>query len=167
MVVTYRLTADDYVEAQLAHRLRRTHIRWIFRAMNVWMVLLVLLGLVAVAMGSEVQSILAVFVVPIAWFVFANPGWFLRRQFRKIQQLQHENTVMIDEDGTTWSSATGEGKLYWSAIVEVIETKNLLLLYQQPNLFNPIPKRAFGDINLQAFRALLRQRVQGRLALRG
>lgn len=66
---------------------------------------------------------------------------------------------MLDTDGTHWRWDGGSSDVEWKSYVRWIETKNEILLYTSPVLFNIVPKRALTSEQLSQLRTLLTQSI--------
>jgi hypothetical protein len=65
-------------------------------------------------------------------------------------------SARVSEDSFSIATAGSETEYKSRALMLWRESKRLLLVYPQPNLFYMVPKRAFTDEQLELFRARLR-----------
>lgn len=160
MKITFKVSADDYVEALRADRLSKRISRWNFRIMTGWLAIVVVGTIVVMIVIPEMRRLVWP-AIPIAgiYLYLLHGGYLRRQQYEKIQSLKTENVLEISEDGITTSTAAARSELKWVCFIGYHEDKNLFLLYQQPRLFNIVPKRAFAPGEMGQFRELLKRKI--------
>lgn len=82
--------------------------------------------------------------------------WF---SFARDKRLHDAFEAVISDSGIEVSRSNVASKYGWNAFVRYLETKNLFLVYQGPQVFSVFPKRAFTTEEVDAFRSLLNQRL--------
>lgn len=152
MRVSYKISKKDVFEAQVKHG-------------GLWVKLQPMIGVFVLA-ASLVSLILdpkqlPTFVGGIVAGLFLT--FFLKLQvwlsLRGDNRLRDQFEATISDSGIDVSSSKAASKYDWSAFVRYVETKNLFLVYQAPQVFNVFPKRVFAAEELDAFRSLLDQRL--------
>ena len=81
------------------------------------------------------------------------------RSFRRDQRLQQHFEAVVSDEGLDISSPTASTNHTWAAFTRYVESRNLFLLYQAPQVFNVLPKRAFAEGEAEAFRGLLQEKL--------
>jgi hypothetical protein len=152
MTIDFTLTEDDFLEALRMHRGV-----WA-KLLTLWGLLLIALGLISLIANSKQYSN---YVVPIlaGFFILFGLKFLARRSFRRDLRLQQPLQAVISDSGIEISSPTGSSKQTWDAFIRYVESKNLFLLYQGPQMFNVIPKRAFAQGEEDTLRSILAQRL--------
>lgn len=164
MEVTYQLTADDFRHGIMAWRMRSRWRRW-----NYWFGLAVMPPiLIANAIllllypQSELRQIQWIgFAAPAVWLVYiwAGPWLSARTQFRRMPSAQDPMTVAISDSGLGVQSRHGNSQVAWSAYIGWSEEKSVFVLFPQPRIYLPIPKRAFSEQQQSEFRETLRRNI--------
>jgi hypothetical protein len=164
--IRFNITAKDYIEAQRAHARRRRTERWALYGMQALAALAMGLGVFDLSRGAAQERGAFLLVMSLVWFTwFLSTDYLLARQYRATKALHGETFMDIAEDCIRSENVNGRAELSWSAIVDVLETKNLFMLYLQPTMFLFVPKRAFAEPDLPAFRQILLSKVPGRVTL--
>jgi hypothetical protein len=124
---SYRLTADDFNEAQVQHKGLPG------RFLQLVGVMIILSALPPLFTHQYVQGSVAVVV---GSFLAFGTGLLARYSFKRETSLQLETKVVITEQGLLFTNARGESRLNWTAFVRYTETKNILVLYVQSRMFH-------------------------------
>jgi len=165
MQIRYRISFDDYVEAQRTHRKVSKGERW-----AIWIMLGTVLLLVGLAVFVSIMKRTAFthmwwfplgYGILVGVFLYGRPFW--ARKFRGIRNLQREFQMEISDDKLAVSSDVAHGEMKWEGFTKWTETKNLFLLYSQPSLFNIVPKRSFTSGGIEEFRDILSRKVVSKL----
>jgi hypothetical protein len=159
MRIQFQLNAKDYVEANRAH-LRTSRGFLILRIFGVGLLTLTLV-LFAVRPTRDTFMNVAPAVV-FSGLLISVSFWVplqARRQFTKNPQLGRTSEWNIEEDRIRITTAVSDATVNWELFHRATETKNSFVLYQQSNLINIVPKRAFNTDELDQFRELLNRRV--------
>ena len=97
--------------------------------------------------------------------ILANPEprinvfqrWLVRRAWKQTASLHDPIALEVTESEMSFAMANASAQMNWRAFIRCIETPHLFLLYQSPQLFNLVPKRAFANTEqLEEFRSLLK-----------
>ena len=99
---------------------------------------------------------------PIVWLVGIPLAqrWGAARTFRATPAARGERIFTVDEDAITIDGGLSSGTLTWPAIVRVVETRDLFLLFLSKQMAHFVPKSGFasaGDID--RFRVLMTTKV--------
>ncbi len=148
MQVSYKLTERDLLEAQGKHGGLGS------RLLPIFGLLVLIVSLASVVHDpKQFPSLAGAIVVGLFLLFFRRlQVWF---SFRRDNRLQGQFEATISDSGIDVSSLKASSKYDWSAFIRYAETKNLLLVYQAPQVFNVFPKRAFAAGEVDAFRSLL------------
>lgn len=152
MRVTYQLTESDFLEAQSRHSGV-----WL-KLLRIWGILLIAAALISATRYPQQYSN---YVLPLLLGLFFLFGlrMLARRSFRRDQRLKQHFEAVVSESGIAISSPTASTNNRWTAFSRYVESRNLFLLYQAPQVFNVLPKRAFAEGETEAFRALLQEKL--------
>jgi hypothetical protein len=163
--ITYKLTAQDFVDAYQLRRAQNPVQRWTSRLLYVLLTVIVAGGvvlLVAESTRETMTKVLPIFLFAALWFWFVRwlPARFARRQFQSQSAAQSEQTVEFSDSGirTTTEGAPG-AMVPWSAIAQFQEGPRVLLLHLERGLFVVYPKRAFDPAGLGAIREAVAGKV--------
>lgn len=167
MEVTFQLTPQDYRQGLLAWRNKNAWRRWLLRSsyflMSLTIPVAVLLAFIHPDSNSlTIPAVILVFAA--GWFTFMLGGpWFSARlQFRRTPSAQAPMTFEISDAGIHAQSQHFDSRLSWSTYIGWAEGKSIFVLFPQPRIYVPIPKRAFTDEQLIEFRDILRRNIVSR-----
>jgi YcxB-like protein len=166
MNISYRITREDFVDAQKLHRFKAPSA--FIRAMRlgakvlVCSAFLILIILAAVTRDRSLWSNMApLIVLLVVWslvmWVWVPLCW--RRSYAKDQRLRQEFTANISEDGIHLQSADFDANLKWALYLRFLESDRIFLLYQTDRMFNLFPKAAFAPGEIDEFRQLVRRKL--------
>ena len=155
MIVKYSLSADEYVESQLAFRLRMAKGRVLFRNMYGLAAVAAFLGIYVRLSGAPWWG--AVLLLGAGFLLLERAlMWRLRdaAAYRSSPAIAEPVEVKIDDQNIVRTSATGSTEIRWANISACHETKNLFLLHFGENDQLVLPKRAFSPGDLFGFKEL-------------
>jgi YcxB-like protein len=160
MEVTYELTQRDFLDSFIAHRNRSKFRKWSFRILVSAILVVVGVGLIAVAVQPNRQALASfgpLVVLGVMWvaLMWVTPWWAARRQFSKQPSAQGPRTVLLDAEGIHWRWSGGSADAAWQNYVRFLEARDQILFYSSPACFNIVPKRALTPGQLSELRALL------------
>ena len=160
MKISYRITAETYVEAQKLHAAKGapTSLRIL---KFVFLPFFLLIGAITVVWGSFAANSWGMLMLGIFWTVLSwiYPPWQWKRMYAKDRRFQGEYTADISEEGIRSEGPTSDGNVKWGFYTRFLESDKLFLLYQSPQLFNMVPKSAFGPGEADQFRELLKRKL--------
>jgi YcxB-like protein len=162
MEVSYQLTEADYRHGLAAWRTSSTWRRWIYR-----FGIAVLVALVAGSAGLMMwnpklgQLWLPVFGIGLLCLllIWVGPKLQARVQFRRMPSAQIPMTVIATDSGMQIRSSHYDSQVSWSTYIGWAEDVSVFVLFPQPRIYVPIPKRAFTSEQLDEFRELLRRNI--------
>jgi hypothetical protein len=166
MNISYRITREDFVDAQKLHRSKgpSAAVRAIRLGAKVLVgsAFLILIILAAVTrdrgLWSNTAPLIVLLVVwSLAMWVWVPLNW--RRAYAKDRRLQHEFKASISEDGIQLQSVDFDATLKWAAYLRLLESDRIFLLYQTNRMFNLFPKTAFAPGEIDEFRQLVRRKL--------
>jgi hypothetical protein len=151
MRISYRITREDFINAQKLHRFKspRAFLRAIVLGVKVltgagFLVLLV----IAVVSGDRKlwSDLIPLIILLSAWslviWVWVPFSW--RRSYAKDRRLLHEITADISDEGIHLESSVFDSNMKWGLFVRFLESDRIFLLYQTSRMFNLFPKAAFA-----------------------
>ncbi len=158
MYLEYRLTFNDYLEANQAHVKSQ---RFSYFFLWVGSIFLMVRGFDCILSGN-----IWIFFFFVILGIFANPSfnplqrYYLARTWESQPSIRKPITIEITKEGITLYSPYFKSNLKWKIYIRFIETKNLFMIYQSNRFFNLFPKRAFSsDEQVNEFRDLLRTMI--------
>ena len=160
MKISYRITAETYVEAQKLHAAKGAPISQ--RILKfVFPPFFLLIGAITAVWGSFGPNSWGMLVLGTFWAVlfWVYPPWQWKRTYAKERRLHEEYTADISEAGIRLEGLMGDGNMRWGLYTRFLESDKLFLLYQSPQLFNMFPKSAFGPGEADQFRELLKRKL--------
>lgn len=108
-----------------------------------------------------IQSALAGLGFAVVWFAFilGYPRYCVNRQVKGSPIAQSPITLNISEDAIEVHNAHVDSRAAWSAYIGWGERKSVFIVLPQPKMYVTIPKRAFTEEQITAFRELLRSKI--------
>ena len=166
MRISYRITREDYIDAQKLHRSkgRRAVVRGFVVAAKVVVVACFVLVLVLAVVTKDRNSwsnLAPLLGLGVVWalllWVWTPFSW--RRCYAKDRRWQQQFTADISEDGIHLESVDFDANLKWTIYLRFIESNKVFLLYQTGRMFNLLPKVAFAPGEIEELRELLRRKL--------
>ena len=138
--------------------------RWSYRAAIVVLIVMLLSGIALLVVGPSLKvKYLSLFALgmPIVGFLslWGAPHIHARMQYRRMPSAQTSVTMTVSEPGLRVLFEYGDSQVKWSAYIGWAEGAAVFVLFPQPRLYVPIPKRAFSPDQLDQFRDILRRNV--------
>jgi hypothetical protein len=166
MRVTFQLPAKDFQHGMNAWRNRSAWRRWnrrlSFGLMRLLLVASAGLLLYSFFRKSRVASnliddLFVIFGASAGWLIWmwAAPAVFARLQFRRMPTAQTPMELEISEAGLRVRSVHSDAECKWSAYIGWAEDQSVFVLFPQPRIYIPIPKRAFTPEQEITFRETL------------
>ena len=108
----------------------------------------------------------------LVWIVVFPAFWFIgiplaqrrgaSRTFNTMPAAQGERVYTFDGDDITLAGGLSSGVVKWKAIVRVVETPDLFLLFLNGQVAHFVPKAAFAsEADVSRFRKLVAEKVEG------
>ena len=72
---------------------------------------------------------------------------------------QSQITLDVSEQGLEFHNPHADSRVAWSAYVAWGEVRLVFVIMPQPRIYIAIPKRAFGEGQVEEFREMLRRHV--------
>ena len=158
MNLEYRLTFNDYLEANQAHLKSR---RFSYFFLWVGSTLLIVWGFDCILIGE-----IWIFFFFVILGIVANPlfnpiqRYYLAYTWDSQPSIREPITIEVTKEGVSLYSPYFQSHLKWQIYTRFIETKNLFMVYQSKRFFNLFPKRAFRNHEqVNEFRELLRTMI--------
>jgi hypothetical protein len=163
--ITYQLTQDDFRHGMQAWRTRTAWLRWNYRIGVAVMITLLVIGICLLVSTPSLQlKYMSWFALgfPAVWFacVWAAPRFQARMQFRRMPSAQSPMTLSISDSEIHFRSQHYDSRVAWSTYIGWAEGDIVFVLFPQPRLCLPIPKRAFTGEQLVQFRELLGRKIK-------
>src|SRR6185312_3871283 len=152
MTTEYEISYQTYVEAQKAALGSRLRLAWIIGG------LFILFGVLQLFLTpDQYPGSLALMLLG---GIFAS-CWKLsvRRTYRRDKRLQEKYFLTISPEELEIRGANSSSKHSWSAFTSYKQTKNTIVLFQAPLIFNAFPKSAFAEPDLLFFVNLIEKNV--------
>jgi len=165
MQVQFKLTFEDYLQAQRLHSKRNwQHRLWfvLSRTLVPALGLLYLLLFVVILWRTTPSVWLFVALVCGSYFPF-YPLFVrlrLRRCYRRTRTGDDWNFVEVSEESIHINAENSRSDLNWKAVQSWREDKNVILLYLAIAKFIVLPKRAFSPEQINELHSLLSRNVQ-------
>ena len=167
MEVTYQLTEDDYRQGLRVWRTRTALRLWSLRISSALMVVVFVMGVVMLTWSSNLE--LKYFSwfelgLPVVYFLslWIAPGIQARMQYRRMPGAQSPITMTLSDSEVHVRSKHYDSHVNWSTYIGWAEGKSVFVLFPQPRIYVPIPKRAFSNEQIELFREILRRNVGSR-----
>jgi len=162
--ITYQLTADDYRHGLRAWQTRSPWRLWNYRLSFAVLVLLFLFGLILLAWNPSLElryfSLFALGIPVVGLFsLWGGPRIHARLQYRRMPSAQAPTTMTVSDSGIHVRSMHYDSRVNWSAYIGWAEGKSVFVLFPQPRIYVPLPKRAFSGEQIEQFREILRRNI--------
>jgi hypothetical protein len=156
--ISGKLSAEDYLTANLLHRSRPGLRLWFRRA--VWILLAIEIPLFALAtIGDPSWTFITLALVFAAAFILADRHVFLPRRARRIydqqRSLQEPFTGHLTTTGMFCQSPSGTLRRDWADHLGWLEGRDMFLLYHSDVAFHILPKRFFDPADIDLLRRWL------------
>ena len=155
VIVKYALSSDEYVESQLAYRVRMARGRVFFRNLYGLACVAAVLGIYVRLSGSRWWGDVLFLVAGILLLERAVL-WRIRAAaaYRSTASIREPVELKIEDSNLVRTSAAGSAEIRWASISACHETKNLFLLQPGPDDLLVLPKRSFSPGDLSGFKDL-------------
>lgn len=152
MRIEYKISYRDYLEAQKAVLGSRLRFMWILGGV------FIVFGLLQLSLSRDQYPTACALMIMGAVFLFC---WRLsvRRMYRQDERFKQTYFMTSSQEGMEISGPNGSSKYVWPAFIGHKQTKNTIILFQSPSMFNAFPKSAFGESDLLLFANLVQQHV--------
>ena len=103
--------------------------------------------------------------------IFTNPEpqinpyfcWIYGFIWKQNAHMHHPIASEVTEAGLSLDTLSLSSQVNWQLFIKFMETPNLFVLYQSPQLFSIFPKRAFASAaQIDEFRSLLQTQIRSR-----
>ena len=96
---------------------------------------------------------------PILVYIYA------RKNYNTNKRISESISYTFDKDTIQITGESFDSKFTWDKIYRVTESKNWILIWQNPQVANVVPKRDFQEEELQAFKNMvsLHSKVKNKL----
>jgi hypothetical protein len=138
MEARFRISEQDYVDAQKLYGKPSTRMKAIYLVVTGLLALIAIYGTPILKSGAIGGIIGGVLVVILGRLVITPV--LGRRHYRKYKAIHDEFVIGIRDDGVSIKSSTAKGMLPWSDILKWRENDEFLLLYLMPRLYHIVPK---------------------------
>jgi len=91
--------------------------------------------------------------------VLVAPRFQAKMQFRRMPSAHTPTTMTISHSGMHIRSQHYDSQVAWSTYIGWSEANSVFVLFPQPRIYVPVPKRAFTEEQLAEFREILRRNV--------
>lgn len=160
---TFHVAIDDLVH--VARHVSRASLGFLLA--SVALIGLIVAAAEATAPGSitdrlsegHIVLLLIVSAGVLGWLTLWGPRRAAAQTFRKAQALG-EVTMRLDEEGLHVKNAEGHALYPWEVVDRAVETKTQILFYLSRTIALGLPKRHLTPADLEAARALLRERAR-------
>ncbi|MCK5515967.1 MAG: YcxB family protein [Desulfobulbaceae bacterium] len=151
----YRITEDEYVQANKLFSAPSKRVRWVYGVVVLSLILFAIFAdnifirtaaIGALMGGISIHSL----------FRYIYAPWRTRKQYRVNTSAQEQVKINQTEHGLHFKTRSGEAVLEWQQIIQWRESKKLLLIYQAANEYHIIPKRV-GNITQDIIQVLNRE----------
>jgi hypothetical protein len=163
MEISYQLVADDYRHGMRAWQLNSAWRRWSFRFGLVLMPMLLVGSAILLFSVPELRLVSGFSLgIAVLWLlaVYLSPWLQGRMQFRRMPSAHSPMTMTFSDSGLQVRSEHYDSHVNWSTYIGWAEEKSVFVLFPQPRIYVPIPKRAFTVEQQNEFRELLRRNIK-------
>ena len=147
MALTFAFRATPAEHARVSMFMLRRK-RWYKVFVAIILLVVVALVILPASQGlsaAEIAATVLPYVLILGLVVAGLPyiqQWQLSRVYRHTPSLQQEQTHQFSEEGFRVRNPLADTLVRWAAFLEVLETKEVFLLYTSPSMAYFLPKRA-------------------------
>lgn len=105
------------------------------------------------SMSFWISTLLPVTLILVLWWAILRFSG--RRAFQMTPEMSEQRACVIDVDKIAVSGQTFLSEFKWAGVLYLVETKNLILVYNSKTNAVMLPKRAFSSNQLAAFKNLV------------
>ena len=151
MIIKSQLTEQDYINANFVLLFSRP----IFKIVLVIIGLFSLSNMITVilspngSISSIIPPLIIILMLPLMTYLAA------KRNFKANQRISEIVQYTFDEQTLTIKGESFNSQYSWDKIYKVSQTKNWLLIWQNRQVANPIPKRDVWDGEMQDLKEIL------------
>jgi YcxB-like protein len=163
MEISYQLIEDDYRYGMRAWQLNSAWRRWSYRFGLVLMPVLLVGSAILLLWIPELRLVSGFSLgIAVLWLlaVYLSPRLQARMQFRRMPSAQSPMTMTFSDSGIRVQSQHYDSRVNWSTYIGWAEEKSVFVLFPQPRIYVPIPKRAFTVEQSNEFREILRRNIK-------
>jgi hypothetical protein len=162
MRAEYEITEQDFYAAQqlaIRHSPQRfiRWTRWVLPGCGV--ALLVFLVSVLIRIGFSVRLIPGLAICSLFIFLPLLNRRSQKSLYARTPGLHGRRSVEADDDGLEFSGTSFTSQVAWDNFTSFLEDEKSFLLYQNPQVFNIIPKRTLSADQIARLRAYLDQKI--------
>jgi len=166
MTLTYRITLEDFMNAQRLHRAkglplwrRTTH----FLLPGLLLTVLcfgIIVWLISKdpRFAANFQPLLILCTIWLGAF-WMLPKYSWRRAYQKDRRLQEEMTAQISHEGIRFRTPNSDATTTWGLFIRYLESDKIFVLNKSNQIINILPKRFFGSGEVEQFHELLRRKL--------
>lgn len=157
MVIVYRISEEDFTEAQKLFMSGQKRLRRWARRLMPWeggFSLIVGVAGFFTTRDRVVPTFLCLVGVYLLYCSFAIRRYF-RRLYRTDQRYKHDIKAEVSEDGIHFETPFADSHMKWASVVRWLESEKVFILFHSLMQFSIIPKHAFKAEDIDAFRELL------------
>ena len=160
MIIKAKLTERDYINVNFVLLYSRMFIK-IFTGLMIFFVVFTLLAAVFLSIGSYSSLIGPVFML----LLFPLLTYFsAKKNYASNQRMTETIEYKFDDDNLVVKGESFNSQLSWNKIHKVTQTKNWVLIWQNRQVANPIPKRDIWEGQIEEIKIILdRHKIKNNL----
>jgi hypothetical protein len=151
VILTTKLSIEDYIKVNY-HLLNR---RWPIKALTGMGIFLILLSLINLFSGDNSWFLLILglfFAMGLRVSVYFNA----KSSYKSDGRISETITYEFDKENIQVIGESFNSKLTWDKIYSVTENKEWVLIWQNRQIANVVPKRDFKDGELQTLKGIIK-----------
>jgi hypothetical protein len=152
IILTTKLTIDDYIKVNYHLLYRKSSIKFL-TGIGLFMLILILFTFNSFAEFPWFQLAFGLFLtvgLPVSIYFSA------RRNYKSNGRISETIIYEFDKENIQLTGESFNSKLTWDKIYSVTENKDWILIWQNRQVANVVPKRDFTEGQLQAFKDIVR-----------
>lgn len=151
IILTTKLSVGDYIKVNY-HLLYRKWTTKFMTGIGLFMLILILFSLNSLTQFPWIQLIFGLFLtvgMPISVYFSA------KKNYQSNGRISETINYEFDKDNIQVTGESFNSKLTWGKIYSVTENKEWILIWQNRQVANVVPKRDFKEGELQAFKSIV------------
>jgi len=149
--ITTKLSVEDYVKVNY-HLFYR---KWPIKGMTGFGIFFILLALITLISSDNFSWFLLIFGLAITVGLRAQVYFAAMRNYKSDGRVREQIDYQFDNEEIRITGESFNSRLTWDKIYSVTENKDWILIWQNQQIANVVPKRDFKDGELQTFKEIV------------
>lgn len=151
--ITTRLSIDEYIRVNYHFHYRK----WEVKGMTCLGIFLIFLALSTPTSSNNSSWVLLIFGLLMTVGLPAQVYFTAKSNYKSDKRISEKIDYQFDSEEIRVSGESFNSRLTWDKIYSVTESKDCVLIWQNRNIANVIPKRDFKNDELELFKEMVKK----------